>query len=227
MVSIDVPGFSIDDMLFLSEIDSSCAVTSSYHNKNYDDNQNHCDNQDDNNHNHWYVNSSEAFMWHGCYCSFSVDPCAPPVSNYVAVFSTSSRNYTFYSYIVTAQSTGYTDLEFNFRSDLNASWHLDDVSLKGINGSNLTEVLVNGDFETHPLGWTGGCWQQCAVGTYGSVGSLNCHSGHLCYFGGCQGAFDSLIQSVLLTAHVAYNLSFWLYLDMGGGATPQGYVSLN
>ena len=51
-------------MYFLSEVDSSCAVASSYHsnhhhNKNYNDNKNHGDNQGDN---HWYVNSSEVFM---------------------------------------------------------------------------------------------------------------------------------------------------------------------
>lgn len=57
MVSIGAPEFSIDDILFLSEVDSSCSVASSYHNS-----QNHHDNPDDNNHNHWYVNSSEVFM---------------------------------------------------------------------------------------------------------------------------------------------------------------------
>jgi hypothetical protein len=153
--------------------------------------------------------------------------CAPPANNYVAMVSTASNNYSFHSYLVVAQSNGNAHLMFNFRGDPHASWYLDDVSLRSVNGSNSSELLIDGNFESFPIGWVAGCWGECSAGTYGSLIYLSCRSNFRCYNSGCQGGYDSLTQSVSLSKNVAYNLSFWLYLNTGGGPAPMAYVSFD
>ncbi|UJR28914.1 hypothetical protein I4U23_010132 [Adineta vaga] len=158
--------------------------------------------------------------------STTPDPCTVPPTNYIAMFTASSINYTFYSYLIVAQTTGYADLSFAFQGDLSASWHLDDVSFRAKNGTNTSELLVGGDFENFPGGWYYTCSLSCPNYSFGQGSYSFCRSGVTCFKDGCQGLYDFLKQGVWLKTNVAYNLSFWMYLDIGGGPAPRSYVSL-
>lgn len=143
-------------------------------------------------------------------------------------FTTSPTTYQRRTYNYTASFTSMLTLEFGFQAKNSAkTWHLDDVSVLHLNSSNITEMLINGNFENGTLiGWQRSCTSMnCGGSTGGSIVQVSCRTGSYCYEGACQDDYDFLRQSFLAEMGHVYMLSFWLFTD--GHAAQKAYVTMN
>ncbi|CAF4248767.1 unnamed protein product [Adineta steineri] len=121
--------------------------------------------------------------------------------------------YSNYTFTFTAISSPRTTLEFAVSSNHNSGWFLDNVSVRGLGGSNNTELVTNGDFSGNLTGWTLLCSMDCSVSsTQGQslVMLTGCPLGSMapCYYAECKSTYVYLMQSLATTIGTIYNLSF-------------------
>lgn len=128
--------------------------------------------------------------------------------------------YRSYPYFPIA--TQNLTLEYYLQLDNQHDWYLDDISVMN---SNSNELIINGDFDVHPLtfGWTSrtnaGCSTNPGIGN--AIGRAN-----RSYINPCRGKNVYLEQTFFSIAGDRYNISFWFYLhdsqpnNNGGGGNP-------
>ncbi|CAF1454718.1 unnamed protein product [Adineta steineri] len=99
----------------------------------------------------------------------------------------SANSYSNYTLTFTAISSPRTTLGFAVAANNNNGWFLDNVSVRGLGGSNNTQLVTNGDFSGNLTGWTLLCSMSCSTpSTQGNslVILTGCPSGSIapCYY---------------------------------------------
>jgi hypothetical protein len=103
-------------------------------------------------------------------------------------------------------------LQFEFNTEKNGSWYLDDVSMKEKNGDG-TELIKDGDFESGSLDPH---WDPCStlgIWVSGSITYDSPHSGQFCYksMDSDSEYIDFLSQRVNIRSGAFYEIQFYVF----------------
>jgi hypothetical protein len=125
----------------------------------------------------------------------------------------------------TAAASKVYNLTFQFSTDNNDFWYMDDVSVRH---STSAELLTNGGFESSAVspGWTSNIVSACS--STAGVSTNYSHSSSYAFYATCNSPGVSISQFFNGTAGQVYNVSFWYYyIYVSGGGSGSNPNEMN